>query len=64
MVDDDFDWQEYYDTHPEYRECVDILMDPADDYKYAPKPLHEQIKDITGTVLSKIKRFIFKSDKE
>lgn len=60
MIDKEtFDWDEYYDTHPDYQKRVDILMDPREDYKYAPKPLHVQIKEKSASIYNKL-RSIFK----
>ncbi|AWX32463.1 hypothetical protein [Methanosphaera sp. BMS] len=57
MIDkENFDWDEYYNTHPDYQRRVDILMDPREDYKYAPPPLHVQIKEFYQSLKEKINK--------
>ena len=58
MIDkENFDWQEYYDTHPNYQRRVDLLMDPREDYKYAPPPpLYVQIKEFYQSLKEKINK--------
>ena len=57
MIDEEtFDWQEYYDTHPDYQKRVDIILDPKEMSKYAPPPLHVQIKEMIERVKIKIKK--------
>ena len=55
IKDDDFDWQEYYDTHPEYQKDVEIIMDPKEMYNYVEKPLFIKIEEKLQPFTKKIK---------